>query len=292
MDELIGRIPPIDLALAVAVMVAGLVALVTGRRGGRFRGLPAWAGFWVIFAGILICLSRADRWISFPVLAVLMFFALRAYFYLAPVRPQDRYAILATYLAIPLALYPAFIGSTATFLATVPVSLFLFIPVFLAVARAEKGMLDSMGRTLLGVVFFVYCTAHLTLLPNHPNGQGLLELFGILVLASELPQRVAGRLGRRSRWVRSTVGVVIGFLLAVGLGFWLGPWCGLVEEDGGRAGALVSIAVTLGALISNAVAEDLELSSSSRLGRGAMLDRMAPAFYAAPVFFHYIDHFA
>ena len=291
MTEWADMLPPIDFALAAAVLVAVVVAQVTGRRGGRFRALRAWSGFWVLFAVILAALSLAPRWVSFPMLAMLMFATLRAYFSVAPVRPRDRYAILASYLAVPVALYPSFVGNQDVFLATIPVLLFLVIPVFLAIGRGEKGMLDSMGRTILGVLFFVYCTAHLTLLIEQPGLSGLPELFGVFVLASDLPQRLAGRLDQGVGWVRVVTGKIASLVLVVGVGFWLGPWCGLVEEDGGRAAALVFIAVSLGRRVSDAVADELALGPSSRAGRGAMLDRVVPAVYAAPVFFHYINSF-
>jgi predicted CDP-diglyceride synthetase/phosphatidate cytidylyltransferase len=285
-------IPLIDRALAVAVALAGLVALTYRRRGGRFREFPGWSGFWLVFSVLLVALSRLSPWISFALLAMWMFASLRAYFFVAPVRRGDRYAVLATYLAIPFALWPAFLGSNATFLATVPVSLFLIIPFFLAVGQPEEGLLDSMGRTLLGVLFFVFCVAHLGLLV-HEEPPGLLELFGVLVLAADLPQRVAGRFRETAGWFRPTAGILVSIVLTVAVGFWAGPWCGLVEEDAGRAGALVAIAVTLGALVSRAVTHDLSQSSAStRLGRAAFLNRMVPAVYAAPVYFHYLNHFA
>jgi len=132
-NELLQRIPRIDAALAVAVALTGLAALIWGRRGGRFRELPGWSAFWLLFGLLLVCLSRLAPWVSFVLLAMWMFAALRSYFFVAPVRPRDRYAILATYLSVPFALWPAFLGSDDMFLATVPVTLFLFIPVFLSI---------------------------------------------------------------------------------------------------------------------------------------------------------------
>ena len=292
LDEWLAAVPRIDLALAVAVAIIGLLALLLRRRGGRFRDLPGWAGFWGVFAVVLIALSRLPRWASFPLLAGVMFAALRTYFFVAPVRPRDRYAILAYYLAIPFALWPAYIGSEEMFLATIPVSLFLFIPVFLAIGKAEEGLLDSMGRTLLGVLFFVFCLAHLGLLA-HESVPGRVELFGVLVIAAELPQRLAGRFRSGASWWRPAFGVLVGLLCATALGWWFGPSCGLVDDDGARAGALVTIAATLGARVSVAVSEDLELTSpSARMGRGGLINRMVPAVYAAPVYFHYLNYFA
>jgi predicted CDP-diglyceride synthetase/phosphatidate cytidylyltransferase len=287
------RIPQIDLALVAAACIAGLLSLLSRRRGGRFRELPGWAGFWAFATLVLISLSHAPRWVSFPILAALMFAAQRTYFFVAPVRPRDRYAILASYLAVPFALWPAYLGSEDLFVAVIPVSLFLVIPVFLAIGPPEKGMLDSMGRTLLGVLLFVFCLAHLGLLA-HDAHRGVLELYGILVLAAETPQRLAGRFRTGTGWwIKPTLGIPISLLLAISLGFVLGPWAGLDKEDAARAGLLVVIAVTMGALVNQALAEDLSLTHpSARRGRGALLDRIMPAAYAAPVYFHYLNHFA
>lgn len=286
----IGRVPAIDLALIVSLTIAGLTAVATRRRGGRFRGLPGWTVFWLVLGGILICLSRASAYISLPLLAALMFVALRNYFFVAPVRPKDRYAVLAAYAAVPFALYPGLTGSDETFLATVPIVLFLAFPVLLSLGEAQQGWLDSIGRVFLGVALFVFCAAHLGLLAREHH-RGLAELFGTLVIAAELVQRLAGRYRGGSGWIKPSAGIAASGLLAAALGFWLGPACGLVEEDAARAGFLVAIAVAMGAAVADALIRDLSLGPSSA-GRGAILDRSIPAVYAAPVFFHYLNHFA
>ena len=292
MRDWIANLPMIDWALAAALAISALSALVTRRRGGHFRGLPGWVGFWAVFAGILVSLSRLQPWISLTMLGLLMFVGLRAYFFVAPVRPRDRYALLAAYLAIPVALYPGFTGSQATFLAVVPVGLFLLFPVLLSMGPPQEGLLESVGRILLAVLFFVFCSAHLGLLVRWEQ-PGLLELFGVLVLAAELPGRLTGRFRLGGGRTRSAIGVTGGAVLAVVAGYWAGPWCGLGQEDAARAGLLVAVAVTLGALVSEAIMRDLSPApSAGRTGRWAFLDRTIPAVYAAPVFFHYLNHFA
>ena len=292
MADLFGGETLLVWVLAGALVTVSLVAFATRRRGGRFRGLPGWAGLWWFMATILVLLSRSDRWIAFPLLAFMMFASLRAYFSVAPVRPRDRYAILVSYLSIPLILWPAFIGAVNLFQAVVPVVLFLVVPVFLVYGTSERGLLGSMGRMLLGVIFFVFCIGHLALFAG-PSHHGLLELFGVLVLASELPQRLAGRPHPGSPWFRPLTGIFAAMFLSTGLGYLLSPLAGLSANDGGRAGLLVSVAVMLGALVSEAVATDLEMTSSAAVfGRGSTMTRMVPAVYAAPVFFHYVTHFA
>jgi predicted CDP-diglyceride synthetase/phosphatidate cytidylyltransferase len=59
------------------------------------------------------------------------------------------------------------------------------------------------------------------------------------------------------------------------------------------AGLLVSTSVTAGGIVTAAVAYDLSLTTqSARLGRAAILDRITPAVYAAPLYYHCLSHFA
>ena len=288
----IGQIPQIDIALIVALLVSAVAALATGHWGGRFRGLAGWVGVWFVFAIVLVALSRLHPWFSLILLAILMFVSLRGYFYLIPLRPKDRGAIGAAYLAIPVALYPGFTGSIDTFLATLPILLFLLFPALLALGRVQKGFLESVGRVLLGVLSFVFCPAHLALLIRWDQ-TGLLELYGVLVLAAELPQRlIAGRSAQGPGWLRPALGLGASVVVTAALGYWLGPLCLLEAEDGARAGLFVAIAVAMGRLVAEAVARDIGSGATANRFRTMLLDRAFPAVYAAPVFFHYLNTFA
>ena len=200
--------------------------------------------------------------------------------------------MLASYVAIPVALLLGSGVSQASFLAALSVLLFLVLPVLLTIGASQEGLLESMGRLLLGVLLFVFCASHIGLMAHWPK-TGLPELYALLVLAAELPQRLAGRFGRETAKLRATIGLAVGLAAAAAVGFVLGPSCGLVEEDAARAGLLVGIAVTLGSLVTGGVMRNLALgSAATRVGRGAFLDRAIPAVYAAPVFFHYLNYFA
>ncbi len=284
------QIPPILLALAAALLVIAPFALLAGRRGGRHRALPGWIGSWVIFAALLVCLSRTSRWISFPILGATMFAALRQYFFVAPLRPRDRLAILAAYAAIPFLLWPAFLRSYAGLLSAAVLGLLLVFPVLLATGPRRPGLLDSAGRVLLGFLLFVVCLAHLGLMADDPRG--LLELFGVLAVGAELPQRLAGR-GRPGEPVlHPLLGVLASIAVAVGLGARLAPLAGIAAWHGGWAGLVVALAATSGAIVADAVAQDLGIAGPPSLtGRGVFLDRAMPAVYAAPVFYLYLRAF-
>jgi predicted CDP-diglyceride synthetase/phosphatidate cytidylyltransferase len=283
-------VPDRVLILIAAILLAGLISLAVRARGGRFRRMPAWAGFWLWFGPLLIGLSLAPHWLSLPLLAATMFASLRSYFQIATMRLKDRYSILLMYAMIPLVLWPVYMGEIDIFFSVVPVSLFLALPAVLSIGKEHSGLLDSMGRGMLGVLAFLYCAAHLGVMVHLP--QGTFELFGILVLTSELVQRLVG-------WKmpgRIISAMVAGIMVAAGIGylasrrFSLGAELDLNANEVALAGAFVSLAVTAAHLVTNAIADDLEMNSPSALmGRGGFLGRIVPAVYAAPIFYHYLS---
>lgn len=281
-------IPTLVTTLAASLLIVTPYALLMGRRGGRYRALPGWIGAWAQFAVLLVLLSRVPRAYSFPVLGAVMFIALKQYFFLTPLRPQDRWAIFVTYLAVPLALWPAWKGSFDLLSAATGIGLFLLIPVLLSIVPRQPGLLDSLGRLLLGVILFVFCAAHLGLMTHEPAGT--LELFGIVGLFADLPQRLTGRIRPGEERVRPVLGVAVSIALASGVGALFGPKAGLSTLHGGIAGAWTALGMAGGALVSDAVARDLSRSASdAMLGRAAFLDRTLPALYAAPIFYHYLQ---
>jgi len=276
----------IDRALAGALLVALIIAALTRHRGGRFRRLLGWVGFWAFFSVLLVSLAKLPPWVGMTLLGLLMFAALRTYFFVVPVRPRDRYAILASYFAIPVALWLAYSAHDA-FLVTVPIGLFLLFPVLLMGGQHQDGLLDSLGRVLFGVVLFVFCAAHLGLM----TGSVRLQLFGLMVLAADLPQRLAGRAGGGEGLGQPVVGIAVGVFGTIAIGWWLGPQCGIDGNTAAMAGICVVAGVTLGGIVTHALLDELTLSAQARHGRGAFLDRLVPTIYAAPLYFHYLNYF-
>ena len=184
------QVDAMDKALVSALLVALLVALVTRRRGGSFRRLLGQVGFWAFFTLLLFSLTKLPSGVSLTLLGLLMFAGLRTYFFVAPMRGGDRFAILGSYLSVPVALWFTYTGASG-FLATVPIVIFLIFPALLTGSAEREGMLDSLGRLLLGVLVFVFCAAHLGFLARNEQ----LELFGVFAIAAELPQRLVARPG-------------------------------------------------------------------------------------------------
>lgn len=280
-------IPELVLILVITLVVLAPFAVLAGRRGGRYRVLPGWIGAWSWFAVLIVALSRLTPAISFPLLGIVMFLGLKQYFTLTPLRAPDRFAVLVAYLAIPLALWPAWAGSFGLVSAATVIGLFLLLPVLLSIVPRQPGLLDALGRLLLGVLVFVFCGAHFGLMTHLPRG--CLEMFAITALLADLPQRLTGRLRPGGERVRPFVGVVASVVLAAAVGAAIAPLAGTLSLHGGVAGALVALSMAGGALVSDAVAQDLmRAQSEAVLGRAAFLDRSLPALYAAPIFYHYL----
>lgn len=280
-------IPKLVVILAVTLALLAPFAVLAGRRGGRYRAFPGWIAAWAQFAVLIVVLSRLPQMLSFPLLGLVMFAALRQYFTLTPLRPQDRWAILVAYVSIPLALWPTWAGSFDLLSAATVIGLFLLIPVLLSVAPRQPGLLDALGRVLLGVLVFVFCAAHFGLMTRLP--QGSLELFGITALLADLPQRLSGRIRPGGERVRPFLGVAASAAIAAAVGATLAPLASTASLHGAVAGALVALAIAGGSLVSDAVGQDLlRTQSDALLGRAAFLDRTLPAIYAAPIFYHYL----
>ncbi len=276
-------VPPIVLAIAVILLIAAPAAFALARRGGRFRALPGWVGFWGFFAALLVLLSRAIPWVSFPLLAVVMFLGLRQYFFLTPVRPQDRWALFCAYITIPLALWPAFLGRDEIFLEAVPLGLFVVLPVTLCLAERQPGLLDSMGRVLFGAIVYVYCAGFLGLMSHSKHGS--LELFALLAIVAELTQRLAGRVRPAVNFAGRTAGLAGSAAIAGIAGWYAAPWIGGTPVHGVYLALVVAISVAGGARIAGAVAKDLDVAPAGTVvGRAAYLDRTTPALLAAPLF--------
>ncbi len=280
-------VPSLVIVLAVTIALLVPFALIAGRQGGRYRPLPGWIGAWAQFAVLIVVLSRVTPVVSFPLLGIVMFMALKQYFTLSPARPQDRWAILVAYVSIPLALWPTWAGSFGLLSAATVIGLFLLVPVLLSVAPRQPGLLDALGRVLLGILVFVFCAAHFGLMTRLPSGS--LEMFGIVGVLADLAQRLSGRLRPGGERVRPVLGVVVSAVVAAGAGWLLAPMAGTAPLHGAIAGGLVAFAMAGGSLVSDAVVHDLaRTQSDALLGRAAFLDRTLPAIYAAPIFYHYL----
>ena len=82
-------IPKLVVILAATLALLAPFAVLAGRRGGRYRAFPGWIAAWAQFAVLIVVLQHLPRMVSFPLLGLVMFAALRQYFTLTPLRPSS-----------------------------------------------------------------------------------------------------------------------------------------------------------------------------------------------------------
>lgn len=244
-----------------------------------------WAFFLAFTLGALVS-PRSGIW----VLAVLSFLALREYFTLVDLRIQDRWGVLAAYLAIPFLFYYVHSDWYGMFVISVPVYAFLVIPFAVALgSRKAQGAVFSVGVIQLGLFLLVYCVGHVAYLSVYSVWMAVF-----LVAAVSLCDLAALLLRARDRPpLRSLLLQVLAPAPAVAaLGLAVGPWSGIPWVHSLALGLLIPALVAIGCYTIDHLEEDLGIERSRlRPGRGEILNSLKSFLYAAPVVFHYLRYF-
>ena len=268
-------------ALSVAVLIRG-----------RLR-FPAAVGvylpyLWMFFlAFTLAALVAVEIWIW--VLAVLCFLALREYFSLVDLRINDRWGILASYLAIPFMFYYIHSDWYGMFIISVPVYGFLIVPFAVALGGKAEGSVFSVGVIELGLFLLVYCIGHVGYLASYSTWMAILLVTGVAIC-----DLLAFVLGSRDKppVQKCLLQLLAPAPLVALLAFLLLPWTGIPLGHSLALGILIPFLVAVGSFTMDCLEADMGIERS-RLspGRGAVLNSMKSYLYTAPVAFHYLRYF-
>ena len=242
-----------------------------------------------VVLAMLICLAVAE-WLSFTLavwmLALLSFAGLREYLSLADLRPEDRWAMLAAYLGIPLQFYLVTIDWYGFFIVCIPVYLFVVVPYLVALGgRGVRGSVFSVGAIDFGLFLFVYCIGHLAYMARYSTALALFIVLGV------------GVTDLIARWVaRAGGGPLLSYLGSVPPVFMLasilarGAGVPLVHAMG--ITLLLPLLVLMGNFTLRAVEEDLGIDPAQlEPGRGLWTGGLRAQLFAAPVVFHYLRYF-
>lgn len=236
---------------------------------------------------LLACLAVA-RWLSFTAAAWLMalvsFAGLREYLSLADFRAEDRWAMLAAYLAVPLQFWLVVADWYGFFIVAVPVYVFVLLPFLVALGGGARGSVFSMGALDLGLFLFVYCLGHLAYLARSALGLALLLL--LVAYLTDMLERVVRRAGG---------GPLLGYLAAAPPAFLLcmlvGLPAGLTRPQGLALALVLPLLVLMGNFTLRAVERDLGIDLEQlEPGRGRIIDGLRPLLFAAPVGFHLLRY--
>ena len=234
--------------------------------------------------------------------------ALREFLSLAPIRKEDRPAILAAYLIL-LAAYGFIAADRYMFyLVFIPVWTFLGLPFLMAMLGQTRGFLTTAATFHWGLVTCVYNLGFAAFLMRTPDSEklpaGAAGLVFFLLLVTEfndVAQYVFGKLLGRHK-IAPTVSPnktwegFLGGWLATGLLIWFaGP---VFTPLAGQGLLIVALALPVagfaGDVTMSAVKRDIGVKDTSHAipGHGGMLDRADSLTFTAPLYFHLLALFA
>ena len=234
------------------------------------------------------------------------FAALREFLSLSYTRTGDHYALIASFfIVLPVQYALVYVGWYGLYTIFIPVYVFLFLPILVAVAGDTTRFQERASKMQWGLMVSVYCISHvpalLTLEIRGYEGRGLLLIawLVLVVQSSDVLQYVCGKLAGR-RPVAPNVspsktweGLVGGIASATAIGsalHWITPFTPWQA-------ALMALATCamgfFGGLVMSAIKRDRGVKDWGSLieGHGGMLDRLDSVAFAAPVFFHLTRYF-
>ena len=296
--------------MVILLGVAGIVAAVlTALRPDKSylelrQRIASWCVMVALLAGALLVGWQA----TVVVFALISFMALREFLSLAPIRKEDRPAILAAYLILIAAYGFVAADQYMFYLVFIPVWTFLGLPFLMAMLGQTRGFLTTAATFHWGLVTCVYNLGFAAFLMRTPASEplpaGAAGLVFFLLLVTEfndVAQYVFGKLLGRHK-IAPTVspnktweGFLGGWLATALLIWFVGP----VFTPLAGLGLLV-VAVTLpvagfaGDVTMSAVKRDIGVKDTSHAipGHGGVLDRADSLTFTAPLYFHLLALFA
>ena len=275
--------------MAALFAVLTLFALI-GRRIGVTNAVVTYVPYlWAFFLFFVL-----SEFVSFAVgiwvLAVLSFLALREYFTLVDLRIQDRWGMLAAYLAIPFMFYLIQADWYGMFIISIPVYAFLVVPVAISLGgREPEGSVLSIGALDLGLFLLVYCIGHIGYLAFYSAWTAIFVVLAVAacdLFAWLLKSRDGGPLRSVIYQVLAPLPVTV--LLAVALR----PWTGVPLAHSVVLAVGIPALVAIGCHTIDHVEADLGIDRHNlQPGRGQVINTMKSFLYVGPVVFHYLRYF-
>ncbi len=306
-------------ALAVASIVR-IIALRNEEEATRRKRLASLRTWWVLSAfmcgGLLA--GRLGIFVLMSVVSCIAWFEITEMY---GARPQDLPAIRAGYGLIVTNCLLSILGPVSLFVAFLPVTSLILLPVLLLVTGEPKGYIRSAGSLLWGIMFIGYGVSHAPLLMTLPQSSagpagptGWFLFLVILTEANDIFQAIVGRLfGAHKRHRITPVispnktweGFIGGMLLTVALAPLAAPWLTTLGRQAGPfslaeplqawigpilAALLIALAGFFGDINMSAVKRDAGVKDSSKLlpGMGGLIDRIDSLTMTAPVFVYFL----
>jgi len=274
-------------------IVVILATLILFTLLGKRIGIPPPVVTYLPYVGTFFLFFALSELVSFRlgiwVLAILSFLALREYFTLVDLRIQDRWGMLAAYLAIPFMFYFIQTDWYGMFVISIPVYGFLVIPFVLTLGgREAEGTVMSIGALDLGLFLLVYCIGHIGYLAFHSTWMAILVVVSVTIC-----DVLAWAFGARDRPPLHSVAyqLLLPAPLILLLGWALTPWTGIPRVHCAVLAVLIPSLVAIGCHTMDRLEADLGIERSRLTpGRGQVINTLKSFLYVAPVAFHYLRY--
>jgi len=274
--------------LLVLLVVLSVSALIRRR-----LGIPFTVAIYLPYLWIFALAFTVTEFVSFEIgiwiLVALCFLALREYFTLVDLRIQDRWGMLAAYLAIPFMFYFISIDWYGMFIISIPIWAFLVVPFAITLGgREAEGSVLSIGAIDVGLFLLVYCIGHIGYLTFYSTWMAVFLVTAVVVcdlFAYVLKSRERAALPGIALQILIPAPVTIILALA------LAPWTGIPLRHLMILALLIPFLVAIGCHTITHLETDLGIDRSRiPSGHGRILNSLKSFLYAAPVAFHYLRY--
>ncbi|MGH7143007.1 MAG: phosphatidate cytidylyltransferase [Planctomycetota bacterium] len=262
---------------------------------------------WWLMGGIFFGAIAISSSLSYLMIALLCYLALKEYFTLQPTTTADRGALFWAYLAIPIQFMFIYIAWWDMFLIFIPVYVFLFICIRQILTGVTQDFIARTARIFFGVLLFVFCLSHMAYLlakdvefPHLPPfGRQMLLFLVFLTEMNDVCAFTFGKLFGKHKMAPTVspnktwegfAGGVICVTIGGGLLHFLTPFH-LIPAM--ALGTLIGLAGVLGDLCTSAIKRDIGVKDASDFipGHGGVMDRVNSLTFATPLFFHAVNYF-
>lgn len=291
--------------IVILLLISSLITWILARRHPERNYLElrlrirTWWWIAIVFALALLVHTRG----TIILMALISFLAFKEYLSLIPTRRADYLALLYAYLAIPLQYWWVWSGWYGMFLIFIPMFLFLFLPMRMAMVGETKGFLQSASALHWGLMTAVFSLSHMAYLVNLPvlAGEhihtGAMYVFFLLVTTqlNDVAQYVWGKCLGRHKVIpkvspnKTVEGLAGGVLTTMFVSWLIAPFFTPFHGWGAvGVGLMIGLAGFVGDVVMSAIKRDIGVKDSSSLlpGHGGILDRLDSLTYTAPLFFH------
>lgn len=291
--------------LAVASLVVYLIKTLQPQRDCRelVQRVKTWWFIMIPFFGALLL----GRGVAIVFFALVSYLALKEYLSLIPTRRADRRVLFWAYFAIPVQYWWIHCEMYGMFIIFIPVYMFLFLAMRMALGGETGGFLKAAGTLHWGLMCTVFSLSHVAGLLALPGvnrtpagGVGLVLYLVILTELNDVAQYICGKAFGRRKVVptvspgKSWGGLIGGVAVTVLAAWLLAPvLTPLRPMHALYAGLIIGPFGFLGDITVSAVKRDIGIKDTGTLlpGHGGILDRVDSLTVTAPAFLHFVRFF-